>query len=112
MTQPARSTGERTYRFASGVILRLRSRRDDVLAHFDGEYGSAAVEHAGEADIEVYAGKDAVAAAGEKLLDHAYEGRHKTVHWRVAVTDLRQETISVAFEGSGRLSSPFSRRFT
>jgi len=111
MPQPARSIAERTYRFASGVTLRLRSRREDVLAHFEGEYGSAAVEHSGAADIDVYAGNDAIAALGERLLDHAYEGRHKTVRWRVAVADLQQETIRVAFEGSGALVVSFLQTF-
>src|SRR3989442_14806796 len=79
------SSYQRMYRFPSGVTLRLQTDQREVLGHLDAEYGSVTTEAPGEADIDVYAGQSAISSsAQDSEFNEAYEGRHKTVHWRAA----------------------------
>ena len=112
MPRPTRSIPQRTYKFPSGVGLSIRSRQREVLAHFDAEYGSAAVEKGGDADIEVYAGRAAISSspAADTGMP-AYQGRHKTVRWRTGIGDLSRDTTRVEFEGSGQLVVSFLQTF-
>src|SRR3989442_15804192 len=80
------SSYQRMYRFPSGVTLRLQTDQREVLGHLDAEYGSVSTEGPGEADIDVYAGQSAISSsAQDSEFNEAYEGRHKTVHWRDAL---------------------------
>src|SRR5437867_2154581 len=106
------SSYQRMYRFPSGVTLRLQTDQREVLGHLDAEYGSVSTEALGEADIDVYAGQSAISSsAQDSEFNEAYEGRHKTVHWRVAVSSLQAETIRVLFEGRGQLVISFLQTF-
>jgi len=106
------SSYQRMYRFPSGVTLRLQTDQREVLGHLDAEYGSVTTEAPGEADIDVYAGQSAISSsAQDSEFNEAYEGRHKTVHWRVAVSSLQAETIRVLFEGRGQLVISFLQTF-
>src|SRR2546427_8850222 len=92
------SSYQRMYRFASGVTLRLQTDQREVLGHLDAEYGSVSTEALGEADIDVYAGQSAISSsAQDSEFNEAYEGRHKTVHWRGAVSRPQAETIPGLF---------------
>jgi hypothetical protein len=101
----------RNYRFASGVTLRIHTLQEEFREHFDGEYARAAGGFDGEADIEVYAGSEAIAASANGLLNGAYEGRHKVVRWKVAVAGIGEQTTRVAFEGTGSLVISFLQTF-
>src|SRR5437867_13229607 len=106
------SSYQRMYRFPSGVTLRLQTDQREVLGHLDAEYGSVSTEALGEADIDVYAGQSAISSsAQDSEFNEAYEGRHKTVHSRVAVSSLQAETIRVLFEGRGQLVISFLQTF-
>src|SRR3989442_6650752 len=94
------SSYQRMYRFPSGVTLRLQTDQREVLGHLDAEYGSVTTEAPGEADIDVYAGQSAISSsAQDSEFNEAYEGRHKTVHWRGAVSSLQPATVPVLLEG-------------
>ncbi len=100
------------YRFPSGVTLRLQTDQREILGHIDAEYGSLSTEALDEADIDVYAGRSAISSSAQASeFSQAYEGRHKTVHWRVAVSSLQAETIRVLFEGRGQLVISFLQTF-
>jgi hypothetical protein len=87
--------------------VRLESDREDFLGHFDAEYCSALTEHSGATDVDIHAtGPD-----GDAQLIEAYEGRHKTVSWRVAITGLEEATTRVTFAGSGALVISFLQTF-
>ncbi len=105
-------SNQRDYRFPSGVTLRLQSNQRAVLSHIDAEYGSVLAEAPGKPDIEVYAGHTAIASSPQPgEFNQAYEGRHKTVSWRVAVSSLEEETTRVLFEGRGQLVISFLQTF-
>src|SRR2546427_9145988 len=94
------SSYQRMYRFASGVTLRLQTDQREVLGHLDAEYGSVSTEAPGEADIDVYAGQSAISSsAQDSEFNETYEGRHKTVHWRGAVSSLPAQDIRGPFLG-------------
>jgi len=112
MPQSGERSKQRSYRFPSGVTLRLLTTQRDVLAHLDAEYGSVATEVPGEPDIEVYAGESAIASSPQaNEFDDAYEGRHKTVTWRIAVGGLDGATTRVLFVGRGELVVSFLQTF-
>jgi hypothetical protein len=112
MAQTTGSVRRRAYRFPSGVTLRIHSSQNAVLSHFASEYTSAAVEEPDVADIEVYAGKQAVSSSSVAgRLSQAYEGRHKIVRWRISVAGLCEDTTYVGFEGGGQLVISFLQTF-
>jgi hypothetical protein len=111
MSQTSDSVPQRAYRFPSGVTLRILSAQKEILAHFDGEYGSARADDVA-ADIEVYAGKAAISASRQAEAHRAaFQGRHKIVRWRVSVSDVSKATTYVGFEGSGQLVVSFLQTF-
>jgi hypothetical protein len=100
-----------TYRFPSGVAMRIHSDRPDLLAHFRGEYGEG-IADAQPPDVEVYAGKAAVASSPDPgLLERGFAGRHKVLRWRVGVSGVDKETTMVAFEGGGQMVISFLQTF-
>ena len=101
-----------TYLFPSGVTLRIQSAQSDLLDHFRGEYGEGAGEAPGPPDVEVYAGKAAVASSPDpELLARGFAGRHKILRWRVGVAGIDQDTTTVAFEGAGQMVISFLQTF-
>ena len=101
-----------TYLFPSGVTLRLHSAQGELLTHFRGEYGKGGGEDAGAPDLEVYAGKEAVASSPDpKLLTRGFVGRHKILRWRVAVSGIDRDTTTVAFDGGGQMVISFLQTF-
>ena len=101
-----------TYLFPSGVTLRVHSAQRELLAHFRGEYGAGAGESSGPPDVEVYAGKAAVASSpASGLLARGFAGRHKILRWRVGVAGVEEETTRLAFEGSGQMVISFLQTF-
>ena len=112
MPQSGELSNTRTYGFPSGVTLRLQTNAREVLSHLDAEYRSVLAKVPGEADIDVYAGQSAISSSPERPeFNQAYEGRHKTVTWRVAVGGLDERTIRVLFEGRGQLVVSFLQTF-
>jgi hypothetical protein len=102
----------RAYRFPSGATLRIHSSERDFLQHFASEYRTATVEDPGVADVEVYAGKDAIRSSPEALRGtQTYEGRHKIVRWRLSIAGLCEDRTFVGFEGSGQLVISFLQTF-
>jgi hypothetical protein len=101
-----------TYLFPSGVALRIHSAQPDLLGHFHGEYGEGAGDAPGSPDVEVYAGKDAVASSPDPGLPASgFAGRHKVLRWRVGVAGIDQDTTTVAFEGGGQMVISFLQTF-
>ena len=101
-----------TYLFPSGVALRIHSAQPDLLGHFRGEYGEGAGEAAGPPDVEVYAGKAAIASSpAPGRLARGFAGRHKVLRWRVGVAGIDQDTTTVAFEGAGQMVISFLQTF-
>jgi hypothetical protein len=101
-----------TFLFPSGVALRIHSATPGLLAHFHGEYGEGAGEAPGPPDVEVYAGKAAVASSpAPRLLASGFAGRHKVLRWRVAVAGIDKETTTVAFDGGGQMVISFLQTF-
>ena len=101
-----------TYLFPSGVALRIHSTQRDLLAHFRGEYGEGTGEPSGRPDVEVYAGKAAVASSPDPgLLASGFAGRHKVLRWRVGVAGIDQDTTTVAFDGGGQMVISFLQTF-
>ena len=101
-----------TYLFPSGVSLRIHSAQAELLAHFRGEYGEGATEAQGPPDVEVYAGRAAVASSPDPgLLANGFAGRHKILRWRVGVAGIDQDTTIVAFEGGGQMVISFLQTF-
>jgi hypothetical protein len=112
MAQSAGSIRRRAYRFPSGVTLRIHSSEGAVLNHFASEYASALIEDPGGAEVEVYAGRNAIKSSPEAdRLNRSYEGRHKIVRWRIGVAGLCSDTTRVGFEGSGQLVISFLQTF-
>ena len=112
MPRSSDSSNQRTYVFPSGVTLRLHSDQREVISHIDAEYGSVLAVAPGDADIDVYAGRSAISSSPRANdFEQAYEGRHKTVNWRVAVSGLEAETTRVLFEGRGQLVISFLQTF-
>jgi len=112
MAQSTDAVRRRAYRFPSGVTLRIHSSQSAILSHFASEYASASIEDSGAADIEVYAGRNAISASPEAdRLSEWYEGRHKIVRWRVCVAGLCADTTYLGFEGSGQLVISFLQTF-
>jgi len=112
MPQSGKQPRQRTYCFPSGATLLLRTNQREVLEHLDAEYGTLATDTSGTPDIEVYAGDSAIASSPNASdFNEAYEGRHKTVTWRVAVSRLDEDTTSVLFEGRGQLVISFLQTF-
>jgi len=112
MPRSSDSSNQRTYVFPSGVTLRLHSDQRGVISHINAEYGSVLAEASGDADIDVYAGRSAISSSHHaNEFERAFEGRHKTVNWRVAVSGLEAETTRVLFEGRGQLVISFLQTF-
>jgi hypothetical protein len=112
MAQTKGAVKRRAYRFPSGVTLRIHSSQRAVRDHFASEYATAAIADPGVADIEVYAGRNAISSSPQAdQLRRGYEGKHKIVRWRVSITDLCRDTTYVGFEGSGSLVISFLQTF-
>jgi hypothetical protein len=112
MARAESAVKRRAYRFASGVTLRIHSSQRAVLDHFASEYATAAIADPGKANIEVYAGKEAISSSPQAdLLSQAYEGRHKIVRWRISIAGLCEDSTYMGFEGSGSLVISFLQTF-
>jgi hypothetical protein len=105
-------TRSEAFVFPSGVTLRIQSSQREVLAHFREEYRHGAAEADGPADVEVYAGKEAIAASSDPyLLERGFGGRHKILRWRVGIAGIDESTTRIAFEGGGQMVISFLQTF-
>jgi hypothetical protein len=102
-----------TFEFPSGVSLRITSSQREVLDHFWAEYGGErSVERDAPPDIDVYAGRAAVASSPEpRLLARGFAGRHKVLRWRVGFAGVDQERTTVVFDGGGQMVISFLQTF-
>jgi hypothetical protein len=100
---------QRLYEFAPGVVVRFVTDRKDVLRHFDGEYGRVSVNRSSEPQIEVRVGEQSGLTASPGFL--TYQGRHKTITWKVALGGVDDDTTVVAFWGKGAMAISFLQTF-
>lgn len=88
----------RRYAFRPDVRLSVRGGRA-VVRHFDAEYGARATEGAGgDAELEVEFGPPAAGSAAGPVVT----GGHKSVRWRVAVSDPGELPLRATVELGGR----------
>lgn len=116
MSDHNRYTSERLYEFPPGVVVRLTTRRRDALSHFDGEYRRFAVETATRVQLDIFVGNHRLwtlpPPTSNGVADYlTYQGRHKTIRWRLALWGLEEETTKLAFEGKGDMAVSFLQTF-
>src|SRR5438132_11802449 len=108
--ESAPSSGmERSYELLPGLTLRLSSDSPSILAYFDSEYG---VPRAGQPNlvpsIEVYASESRFRPPADSLV---LGTRHKTIGWTVAMWDMEEKPVKLAFRGKGSMATSFLQTF-